>query len=189
MPRGARWNPSTSRPRNSVWLAVSPSSPSSVGPAKTWNSEAMPSTRASIPAPAIELASRVAEALAEVGQALVAVRRQLAQRREAGRRRDGVAVERPAVAHRARPPGVEAVHDLGPAAERRERVAAADDLAERREVRRDAEQALGPVRPDPERDDLVEDQHRADAGREVAEEPEERRDPPPGRRPRPGPAR
>ena len=41
MPRGARWNPSTSRPRNSVWLAVSPSSPSSVGPAKTWNSEAI----------------------------------------------------------------------------------------------------------------------------------------------------
>jgi len=79
------------------------------------------------------------------------------------------------VAHRARSPGVEAIHDLGPAAERREGVAAADDLAERREVRPHAELALGTVRPNPERDDLVEDQDRADLGGHLAQRAEERR--------------
>ena len=79
------------------------------------------------------------------------------------------------MAQRTGPPGVEAIHDLGPAAERRERIAAADDLAERRQVRPDAEHALGPVRSDPEGDDLVEDQDRPDPIGVVAEEAQERR--------------
>ncbi len=92
----------------------------------------------------------IAQALAEARQALVSVRRQVAQGRQAGRSADGIAVERPAVAQRAGPPGVEAIHDLGPAAERSERIAATDDLAQRRQVRPDADQTpwapFGPIR-------------------------------------------
>ena len=57
------------------------------------------------------------EPLAQRREVLVPFRRQLAEGRRPGRRRDGVAVERSAVAQRVGPAGVEAVHDLGPAAE------------------------------------------------------------------------
>ncbi len=84
--------------------------------------------------------------------------RERRQRGEAGRGPDRVAVERPAVGQRAGPAGVEAIHDLGRPAECGERIAAADDLAERRQVRADAGEGLGSAGSGPERDDLVEDQ-------------------------------
>src|SRR5256885_7427083 len=43
-------------------------------------------------------------------------------------------------------------HDVGPAAEGADRQAAADDLAERRQIGPDAEPLLRPAPPDPERD-------------------------------------
>ena len=101
---------------------------------------------------------------------LVPVGRQESQGREARGGADGIAVECPAVAQRPRPAGIEAIHDLGPSAERSERIAAADDLAKRRQVRPNTEDALGAVRADPERDDLVEDQNGSDAIGVVAEE-------------------
>ena len=51
------------------------------------------------------------------------------------------------------------------AAERADRQAAADDLAERREIGRTPKLLLGAAARDPERDDLVEDQHDAVARR------------------------
>ena len=79
------------------------------------------------------------------------------------------------MAEGARPPGIELVHDVGPAAERRQRIAAADDLAQRREVGPDPEPALRPVRPDPERDDLVEHEQGADPVGDLAQPGQERR--------------
>ena len=134
-------------------------------------------------------ATRARSRSPEVVEPRVGVGRQLAQGREARRRRDRAAVERAAVADGARATSVEDAHDVGPAAERRERIAAADDLAERRQVGPDPEPLLGAARRDPERDDLVEDQERPGPIREIAQELEE-----PGfrrraRRRRPGRAR
>src|SRR3954454_6035389 len=115
------------------------------------------------------------EALPELIEPGVRFGRQLAQRREAGRGRDRTAVERAAVAYRSLSPGVVDGHHVGTAAERRQRVAAPDDLAERREVRPDAEPALRSAWSDAERDDLVEDEERAGPIREVTQEREELR--------------
>ena len=67
------------------------------------------------------------------------------------------------MAHRAGPPRVEDGHHVLAAAERRERVAAADDLAQGRQVGPHAVALLGTTVRDPERDDLVEDQQGAHA--------------------------
>src|SRR5690349_1860499 len=89
--------------------------------------------------------------------------RQVPLRREAGRRRDRVAVECPAVDEGAGPSGIELAHDVGATAEAARRVAAADDLAERAQVRAHAPEAsLGAVRADAEADHLIEDQQRPD---------------------------
>jgi hypothetical protein len=66
------------------------------------------------------------------------IRRQLAERREPRHRRDRIAVERSTVADRPGSSRIEDLQDVGPAAERRERVAAGDDLPERRQVGRTA---------------------------------------------------
>ena len=116
-----------------------------------------------------------AEPFAEAIEPVVHVRGQLAQRRQPGGRGDRAAVERAAVADRARPPRVELGHDVRATPERRQRVAAADDLAERRQVGTHPEPALRPARPDPERDDLVEHEQRPDPLGVGAQEGEERR--------------
>ena len=67
------------------------------------------------------------------------------------------------------PSGASSVHDVGAAADRGEREAAADDLAEDREVGRDAEPALRAAGPDAEAGDhLVEHEERAVRGRSGA---------------------
>src|SRR5207253_9719924 len=71
-----------------------------------------------------------------------------------------VRVERPAMADARRALArVVGAHDVGPATEGADGQAAADDLAERREVGPDAEPLLRPAPRNPERDDLVEDQN------------------------------
>lgn len=66
-------------------------------------------------------------------------------------RREGTVVER----------GIDERHEVAPAAEHRQREAAADRLAQGREVRADAVEALCSPLVDGEADDLVEDQHDA----------------------------
>ena len=74
--------------------------------------------------------------------------------------------------------GPEPVHDVGAAAQRRDREAVAERLAERREVRRDAEAFLRAARRVAEAgDDLVEDQDGARVGARLAERLEEARAP------------
>ena len=87
------------------------------------------------------------------------------QHREPGGRRERVPGERAGLVDGA--DRREQLHDLGPAAERRERQAAADDLAEHRQVGQDAVPLLRAAAGDAEAGDhLVEDQQRA---RDVAE--------------------
>ena len=86
---------------------------------------------------------------------------QLAKGRETGRSSHRTAVERPAVAHRTGTPGIEDLHHVCPATERREGISTPDDLAEGRQVGPHAEPSLRAAVPDPERDDLVEDQQRS----------------------------
>ena len=74
--------------------------------------------------------------------------------------RERVVVERAGVAEPAAR-RVERAHQVGPAAERAERQPAAEVLAERRHVGRDAEQQLGAADAEARRHHLVEDQHRA----------------------------
>jgi hypothetical protein len=94
---------------------------------------------------------RRAQPIAEALQLGVPLGGHVPKGRQPGRRRDRVAVERAAVDQRAGPTRVELGHDVRAAAERPGRIAAADDLAERRQVRPYApEPALGAVRPDPE---------------------------------------
>ena len=112
-----------------------------------------------------------AELGAELGEPAVGVGRQHAHRGQAGGHGHRVGVERPAVrrGRRPTPRGIEYCHDVGASGHRAHREAAADDLAERGHVRRHAERALRTVVSDPERDDLVEDQHDAMRSRHVAE--------------------
>ena len=63
---------------------------------------------------------------------------------------------------------VEDRHDVAPAADRADRQAAAYDLSERREVRRHPDHGLRPAIAHPERRDLVEDEHDAVPGRDLA---------------------
>ena len=80
--------------------------------------------------------------------------------RETGDHRDRVARQRARLVDGA--DRRELLHDLALAAERADREAAADDLAERGEVRRDAVELLRAAERDAEaRDDLVEDEHDA----------------------------
>ena len=87
------------------------------------------------------------------------------ERGEARRGRHRVAVERAHLRHeraRAFAARVEALHDVGAAGDGGERKAAADDLAERGQIRRDAVVLLGAAVREPEpRHDLVEDQRDA----------------------------
>ena len=71
------------------------------------------------------------------------------------------------------PARIELVHDVSPAPERCERVAAAYDLAEGGQVGPYAEQTLRATRSDPEGDHLVEDQQRAGPIGQVPERGEE----------------
>ena len=100
---------------------------------------------------------------------------------DAGGHRQRMAGQRAGLVDRAR--GRDEVHQVGPAAVRPDRHPAADDLAQRGEVRPDAEPRLGAAGPEPEPGDhLVEDEQRAvGAGRlaQVLEEAGRRR-----RRPR-----
>ncbi len=90
---------------------------------------------------------------------------QPAQHRETGSRRKRVPGESPGLVDGTG--GREEIHDLRPAAEGRERQAAADDLAEHRQVREYAEALLGAAARDAEAGDhLVEDQEHT---RDVAE--------------------
>ena len=68
------------------------------------------------------------------------------QRRQARRHRERVSRQRAGLIHR--PQGCELFHDLASAAERAERQAAADHLAERRQVRPDAVMRLGAAERD-----------------------------------------
>ena len=103
----------------------------------------------------------------------VAIGRQLGQGRDPGRHRQRMARQRARLVDRTR--RRDEVHQVGPAAVCTDRHPAADDLAERRQVGRDAEPRLRPAEPEPEAgDDLVEDEQGAvGAGRlaEVLEEP------------------
>ena len=185
-----RWRASTARPSragrggsrrpavptNSADCGVRPSGASSVEPGKTWKIEASPPTRASRP-------SR-ASAGSETPRAAGRPRPRARRTAPAVRCRS---VARPAAAATGLPlnvppwtiaPGRRASNwsmTSVAAAEGARRVAAADDLAERREVRPHAsEPALRPVRADAEGDDLVEDQQRPDPLRELAQELQER---------------
>ena len=100
---------------------------------------------------------------------------QFAQCRQPGGRGNRVTVERAAVADRSRSPRIEDLHQVPPPAERRQGVAAADDLAQRRQVRPDAHALLGPAMADPERDDLVKDEQRTKTIRIRSQEGEELR--------------
>src|SRR6478672_13851453 len=71
--------------------------------------------------------------IAEPLELVIPIRREMPERRQAGRRRDRIAVERATVDERARASGVELVHDLGAAAEPAGWVAATDDLAQGRQ--------------------------------------------------------
>ena len=88
----------------------------------------------------------------------------LGERGDAGSHRGDVVVERPGVAQRAATRSVEVGHHVTAPAERSERQAAAEVLAERRHVRRDAESELGASPRQPRRHHLVEDQHGAVVG-------------------------
>ncbi len=85
---------------------------------------------------------------------------ELGQNGEPGRGGERIPRERPGLVHR--PEGRQLVHHVGPPAHRGERESAADDLAEDRQVGRDAVARLGAPEPYPEaRDHLVEHQQRA----------------------------
>ena len=102
-----------------------------------------------------------------------AVRRQLGERRQPRRHRQRIGVERSAVADAVVSPRVEQRHHVGAAAERADRQPAADDLAQRGQVGRDAVATLRAVVADAEGDDLVEDEQRARVVRELSKEREE----------------
>ena len=103
---------------------------------------------------------------------------ELVERGEPGRRRHRIAGERAGVEHRTE--RRQLLHQVGAAADRADRQAAADDLAEAGEVGRHVVLRLGAARPDPEAGDhLVEDQQGADAialGAQAGEEPGRRGD-------------
>ena len=98
---------------------------------------------------------------------------ELVERGEPGRRGQRVAGQRAGVEHRAE--RRQRLHDVAPAADGADRQAAADDLAERREVGRDVVLRLRAAGVEPEPGDhLVEDQQRADPvalGPQALEEP------------------
>ena len=100
----------------------------------------------------------IAQAGAELLELLVRVRaREDLHRLQARRHRERIAAERAGLIDG--PERRELVHDVGAAAERRGRQAAADDLADRREIGRDAVARLGAAERDPKAGhDLVEDQ-------------------------------
>ena len=106
---------------------------------------------------------------------------ELVERGEPGRGRHRVAGQRAGVEHRAERRQV--LHEVDPPADRADRQATADHLAEAREVGPDVVLRLRAARPDPEAgDDLVEDQQRTDAvafGTETVEEPGRRAPPRP----------
>ena len=83
MPRGARWKPSTSSPRNSVWAAVRPPSPSSVGPLNTGRARRRRRDPGVESARGDVVREPPTQAVAQRRDVLVSIRRQLAQRREA----------------------------------------------------------------------------------------------------------
>ena len=184
-------SPSSSRPRNSVGPAATPVAKAvTPAPENTWKSEPTTAIRASMP--------RGRTASRRPGPRAAAPR---SLQPRIGRGVSSRRVARPAAAATGLPlnvppwltaPGpsrVEDRHDVGPAAERRERVAAPDDLAERRQVRPDAEALLRAAGRDPERDDLVEDQQRAGSGRRGRAGRAGTTAPARGRRRRPGRAR
>ena len=119
----------------------------------------------------------LAHALAESVDALVhRIALEMAKRRERGLDADGAAVERAAEVHVPVRRRVEALHVDATAGHRGERIAVCDRLAERGEVRRDAEDRLRPAEVMADaRDHLVEDQQRALAVAERAHALEEAR--------------
>src|SRR2546423_1604502 len=117
--------------------------------------------------------ARDARARAERRERFDRRRRELGERRESRRGGDRVAVVGATVGQRPTAPLVEERHDVLAATECRQCVAAANDLAQCREVRTNAGTALRAAMPDAERDDLVEDQQRPDPRRDVAEECQE----------------
>ena len=163
IPRGARKKPSSSRPRNSVGPAVDAGREGRHARPARRPGRASRRRRPGRRCPRSDqrrgrpVASRSPRSSSRPYVAGVSSRSVA----RPGGRRDRAAVERAAMADRARPSRVEDGHDVRTAAERGERVAAADDLAERRQVRPDPEALLGAAGRDPERDDLVEDQQRA----------------------------
>ena len=155
-------------------MGVNPSGARSSGPGKTWKIEATPPTRASSPSrsnPAARAARRRSPCRSSAAYRSGVMCRSVARPAAAA---TGLPLNVPPWTQRARPARVELGHHVLAAAERAGRVAAADDLAERRQVRpRTADPALGAVRADPERDHLVEDQQGADPVGEVAQEAQE----------------
>ena len=97
---------------------------------------------------------------------------EVAQRGNACRGGDGVAVERAGVEDLAAA-GVEQTHQVGAAAHCAHRVATADDLAHRGEIGGDAEVGLVAAFAHAQRDDLVEHEHRTGAVRGVDDPLEE----------------
>jgi hypothetical protein len=112
-----------------------------------------------------DVAERIREAVAQAPGELLQPRVgglgiQELQRRQPRGHRHRVPRQRPGLVDV--PLGREALHDVSPAAERRQRESATEDLAERGEIGRDAEPLLRAAGPEPEAgDDLVEDQQRA----------------------------
>ena len=107
-------------------------------------------------------AGPAAEAGGPAGEQLVGLGVEQVERGQAGGGRQRVPGQRAGLVHG--PERRQHAHDVGPAAERADRQAAADHLAEAGEVGADAEQLLGAAAGDAEAGDhLVEDQQRADA--------------------------
>ena len=119
---------------------------------------------------------RVREAAGEPGAELrqvpVQLRRQLAERPQAGRHRQRIARQRAGLVDGAR--RRDELHQIGASAVGADRQAAADDLAETGEIRLDAEDLLRAAgRSAESRDHLVEDEQRAVADRQIAQAGEE----------------
>ena len=122
---------------------------------------------------AANLPQPVPQVLGDLGQAAVDLGRQLLQRDRPGQHRRGVGVEGASVSHAWAGSRVVQLHDVLAASEGAYGKAAADNLAQRGHVRRDAVVFLGPARCHAEADDFVEDQHNAVLGCEVAKHCEE----------------
>ena len=133
--------------------------------------EPKPDTTAGTPMPVVERLQPRARALAEPEDVLVhGLALELLDRRERGRGRRGMAVERAGEERGLPGRGREEVHQLGLAAERRDGPAVRHRLAERRQVGRHAGDRLVAAEPVAEaRDHLVEDEHGAVLRRELAQ--------------------